>query len=412
MALDKAQLLNALRIDRSVQAEPRRSWHWSTVAGASLLSVALAAAVGGYAIQQRWLPMLSPSLIQEKAQTVRVAVARALPGSERVGPNSALLEATGYVVARRQATVGPKIAGKLRDVLVEEGMHVEANQVIAHLDDSNAVVARNQAKATLDQAEIAAANARPLFERSQAQLAKGLISREAADNSKATFDQSRTNVEVVRAALAVAQQNVDDTVVVAPFAGVVTVKAAQAGEIISPMSAGAGFTRTGIATIVDMDSLEVEVDVSENFINRVHSDQGSSVTLNAYADWQIPGHVIAVVPTADRSKATVKVRVGFNVKDPRILPEMGARVAFLADVKQNQESALVGATVPLEAVSGSGDQAVLFVIRDGRVERRPVKLGSRTAEGQIILSGMSRNETVAISDIDKLTDGEMVQVEQ
>ena len=412
MATDKAQLLNALRIDRSAQAEPRRGWRWSTMAGASLLSGALAAAVGGYAIQQGWLPALSSPLIQEKAPTVRVAVARASPGNERAGPNSALLEATGYVVARRQATVGPKIAGKLRDVLVEEGMHVEANQVIAHLDDSNAVVARNQAKATLDQAETAAANARPLFERSQAQLAKGLISREAADNSKATFDQSRTNVEVVRAALAVAQQNVDDTVVVAPFAGVVTVKAAQAGEIISPMSAGAGFTRTGIATVVDMDSLEVEVDVSENFINRVRSDQDCSVTLNAYPDWQIPGHVIAVVPTADRSKATVKVRVGFNVKDPRILPEMGARVAFLADAKPSQESAPAGVNVPLEAVSGSGDQTVLFVIRDARVERRLVKLGPRTVEGQVVLSGVSANETVAVGDLDKLKDGENVQAEQ
>jgi len=391
---NKSELLDALRIDRT--AEPRRRWPLWTIMAVGLVLAAAAAVIAWSELSDR--PLL-----------VRVAVAHALPGGPAAG--AALLDATGYVVARRQATVGPKIAGKLRDVLVEEGMRVEAGQVIAHLDDSNALAALQQAKATLEQAETAAANARPSFERSRVELSKGLISAESADNTKTTFDQARTAVTVARAGLAVAQQNEADTVVTAPFAGVVTVKAAQAGEIVSPLSAGAGFTRTGVATIVDMDSLEVEIDVSENFINRVRADQRCTVTLNAYGDWQAPGHVITVIPTADRSKATIKVRVGFDAKDPRILPEMGARVAFLADGNDGQATAPRGVTVPPEAVAASGEQGTLFVVQDNRVERRAVKLGTRTAEGQIVLSGLANGEPVAVSGLDKLTDSARVRIE-
>ena len=213
-----------------------------------------------------------------------------------------------------------------------------------------------------------------------------------------------------RASLAVAQQNEDDTVVTAPFAGVVTVKAAQAGEIISPLSAGAGFTRTGIATIVDMDSLEVDVDVNENFINRVRPDQGAAITLNAYADWRIPGHVIAIVPTADRSKATVPVRVAFKTKDERILPDLGARVGSLAEATPSPASAPTGIVVPREAILVSGDQNVVFVVRDGEVERRVVKLGARTNEDRIVLSGVASGETVVVGDLDRLADGAKVKV--
>jgi RND family efflux transporter MFP subunit len=397
MNADKFELLDTLRVDRTAPA-PRRSLRRLTYAGGFAVLAAVAAAT--------W------SFLGERAQTVRVAVAHALPKTDAPAAGSALLDATGYVVARRQATVGPKIAGKLLDVLVEEGLHVEAGQIIAHLDDSNALVAYNQAKASLDQAETLAADAQPVFERSQAQVDKALISRDANDNARSSFHQTQTAAVVARAALAVAKQNLDDTVVIAPFAGVVTVKAAQAGEIISPLSAGAGFTRTGIATIVDMDSLEVEVDVNENYINRVRPAQHCSVTLNAYADWQIPGHVIAVIPTADRTKATVRVRVGFDAKDLRILPEMGTRVTFLSDAKPGPSATAPGVTVPSEAIIVCADQNILFVVRDGGVERRAVKLGSRTAEGQIVLSGLSGGETVAVSGLDMLTDGAKVRIEQ
>jgi len=358
--------------------------------------------------------MFAWSAIEDRAQPVHVAIVRSVPGNETSMDSGALLEATGCVVARRQATLAPKIAGMLRDVLVEEGMHVDAGQVLAHLDDSNALAALNQAKATLEQAQIAEVDERPVFERNKGMVDKGLISRDSYETFKANYDHALTAVIVARTALAVAQQNEDDTVVKAPFSGVVTMKAAQPGEIISPISGGAGFTRTGIATIVDMDSLEVEADVSESLINRVRIGQSCTVTLNAYPDWQIPGHVIAVIPMADRARATVRVRVAIGAKDSRIFPEMDARVAFLPDAESEAESRPqpAGVLVPPEAIITAGNESVVFVVRDGRVERRAVKLGERTAAGQRVLSGLSNGETVAVSSVVNLTDGAKIQIEQ
>jgi RND family efflux transporter MFP subunit len=217
------------------------------------------------------------------------------------------------------------------------------------------------------------------------------------------------------ASLAIAERSLEDTVVRAPFTGIVTVKAAQPGEMVSPVSAGGGYTRTGIGTIVDMDSLEIEVDVSENFINRVHPDQRVTARLNAYPDWNIPAHVIAIIPTADRAKATVKVRVGFDQRDDRILPEMGVRVAFLDGA--NDEAPAAGSTtgpraliVPPAAVQATGDTGVVFVLNDNRVERRSVRLGARTAAGQIVLSGLTAGARLATGDLDKLTDGAEVRI--
>jgi len=395
MGSDKSELLNTLRIDRTAMPQPHSS-RWILVAVGACALVALAVAA--------WL------LLPARAQPVRVAVARPFAVHEGSAAGAPLLDATGYVVARREATAGPKIAGKLRDVLFEEGTRVEAGQVLAHLDDSNTLAELNQAKASYDQAALAAADARPIYEIARATFAKGLSTRQAYDTAKANFDQAQTAAEVARAAYAIARQNEDDTVVRAPFAGVVTAKAAQPGEIVSPISAGSGFTRTGIATVVDMDSLESEVDVSESFINRVHANQRCTVTLNAYPDWEIPGHVIAVIPTADRTKATVKVRVGLDEKDARILPEMGARVSFLSDEKPGATQS--GVTIPSEAVAGEGERGTVFVVRDGRIERRAVRLGSKTADGVIVLSGLTSGEAVAVGGLDKLADGAEVRVEQ
>jgi RND family efflux transporter MFP subunit len=222
-------------------------------------------------------------------------------------------------------------------------------------------------------------------------------------------------VALARAGLEVAQRNLDDTIVRAPFAGVVTVKAAQAGEIVSPSSAGGGYTRTGIGTIVDMNSLEVEVDVSENFINRVHPDQPATVKLNAYPDWEIPAHVIAIIPTADRSKATVKVRVGFQQGDPRVLPDMGARVSFLSegtkDANNSTQRAVAAVMIPPEAVQPNGDTGTVFIINgNDTVERRVVRLGARTTEGQLVLSGLPSGTRVASSNLSALSDGAKIHV--
>jgi RND family efflux transporter MFP subunit len=252
------------------------------------------------------------------------------------------LEASGYVVARRQATVSAKVTGKLVAVLVEEGGKVDANQIIARLEDSDAnaqvtlAEARHQSMLAVGRAaDLAVANALPMFERNQEQLRLGLISAQDFDGAKARYEDLRAaaevavhGIEVEAAALNVARQNLANTVVRAPFAGIITVKAAQQGEIVSPASGGGGFTRTGIGTIVDMDSLEVEVDVSESYIQRVSAGQRAIVRLGAYPSWEIPSHVIAIIPTADRARGTVRVRVALEERDSRILPNMGARVAF------------------------------------------------------------------------------------
>jgi RND family efflux transporter MFP subunit len=214
----------------------------------------------------------------------------------------------------------------------------------------------------------------------------------------------------------VAQRNLDDTVIRAPFAGIVTEKAAQPGEMVSPISAGGGFTRTGIGTIVDMDSLEVEVDVSENFINRVRPQQPVTIKLNAYPDWDIPGSVIAMIPTADRAKATVKVRIAIKQKDARIIPEMGARVAFLSENEPSTPGAdkrpPAGVSVPADAIVTDGATSIVYVVHGSTVERRAVRLGGKTNSAQIVTAGLEPGNTVALGDLSKLSDGMRVRIDK
>jgi RND family efflux transporter MFP subunit len=412
--VDQASLIEQLKIERSVQVTPRRAalW-WCSALAIGILAAGAAAYVG-------W------------PRTVPIRVAIAEPVSDAIAGPSSILDASGYVVARRQATVSAKITGKVVMVGIEEGQQVERDQVIARLDDTNAQAMVAQARAQLEQsranlvaAEVAYANATPTFQRNEQQFVRAVISAQTFDTAKASYDAARTSlgvamraVEVAEASLALAERNRDDTVVRAPFAGIVTVKAAQEGEMVSPMSAGGGFTRTGIGTIVDMASLEVEVDVSENFINRVTPEQPVTVKLNAYPDWSIPARVIAIIPTADRAKATVKVRVGFDAGDPRILPEMGARVAFLDAARPSGSPTIGGATsvravlVPKESVQVDGDTGIVFVIADGGVERRTVRLGAQSSAGQIVLAGLTAGTRLARGDLGVLADGARVRVEE
>jgi len=408
---DRSSLIEQLKIDRPPEVQSAPRWLWWV--GGALVLLAVAGVVG-------WL--LAPGAVP-----VGVATAQFAPADVTIGPGS-ILDASGYVVARRQATVSSKITGKVVVVAIEEGQRVERDEIIARLDDTNARAAvaqaraqRAQAEASLTAARVALDNAVPTFRRSEQQLERAVISAQDFDTAKASYDAARTGVdvaaravEVAQAALASAERNLEDTVVRAPFTGVVTVKAAQEGEMVSPISAGGGFTRTGIGTIVDMDSLEIEVDVSESFINRVRPDQPATVKLNAYPDWDIPAHVIAIIPTADRAKATVKVRLGLTTKDDRILPEMGVRVAFLASSAApatEQASAPRPLVVPPEAVQASGDTGVVFVIDGGRVERRSVRLGTRIAAGQVVLSGLSPGTQVAVGDLSRLADGVEVRAD-
>jgi RND family efflux transporter MFP subunit len=415
---DKNTLINQLRIDRSADVEDDGSTRRWLLIGASIVLV-LVLAGGGW-----WL-LSRPSGI-----AVQEAVAREVRSSSSAGGGSAgasMLDASGYVVARRLATVASKTIGRVTEVLIEEGQKVEAGQIVARLDDSNikasvqqASAALAQAEASLEAARVALADARPIFERNEQQMKANVISAQQFDQARAAYNAAKTDfdvrsraVESARATLVVQQRYLDDTIVRAPFAGVVTVKAAQAGEIVSPQSSG-GFTRTGIGTIVDMDSLEVEVDVSENFINRVKPGQPATIKLNAYPDWEIPAEVIAVIPTADRSKATVKVRVGFKEKDARVLPDMGARVSFLSQPTPGESQSAtptVAVVIPNDAVQANGDTGTVFLINSNdTVERRVVRLGARTNDGQLVLSGLSGGARVAVGNLSTLSDGAKIHI--
>jgi RND family efflux transporter MFP subunit len=338
---DRESLLNQLRLERE-QPVSAPTWRRKAVIAGVVAVGIVSAAFAAVRFAGTPAEQLSPG--------VAAAEETAPPASpsSAAAPVASILDASGYVVARRQATVSAKITGKVVAVLIEEGQRVEAGEIIARLDDANARAQVAQATAQVEQqraaltaAHVAFANAGPTFERNRAQFAAAFISAQVFDEAKASYEAAQANLYVAtralgvaEASLAVMQRNLDDTIVRAPFAGIVTVKAAQEGEMVSPVSAGGGFTRTGIGTIVDMDSLEVEVDVSENFISRVETGQPVAITLNAYPDRRVAGRVIAIIPTADRAKATVRVRVGFEQRDTSVLPEMGARVAFLANDAQ------------------------------------------------------------------------------
>jgi RND family efflux transporter MFP subunit len=408
---DKSALLNQLRIDRG--GEPPRSAKWGLWLAAVAATLAIAAGAWFWT-RPRGIP-------------VHVAAAQSAAAGGTAVALSSILDASGYVVARRQATVASKITAKMVELDIEEGDRVKEGQVIARLDDTNLRATLNAARAQIDYArsglaetEVNLKNAKRDYDRQRSLLGGHFVSQSAVDNAQTTMDAlaaqlatQRSNVEVAQRNIDVAQRNLDDTVVRAPFAGVVTVKAAQPGEIVSPISAGGGFTRTGIGTIVDMDSLEIQVDVNENFINRVQPDQKVTARLNAYPDWQIPGHVIAVIPTADRSKGTVTVRIALEQKDPRILPEMGVRVAFLGGATGAGGTAAPseGVLLPRGAVLSSGTTGVVFVVHDSTVERRAVKLGQADGDRIVVSAGVTPGERVAIGDFTQLKDGAEIRIE-
>lgn len=407
---DKSALLNQLRIDRGGEPKPAGNGRIWLGGGAAL---AAAAAVAAW-----WWN-------KPGALPVHAVSAQAISGEGAAAAGS-ILDASGYVVARRQATVASKITAKMVELDIEEGDHVNAGQIIAKLDDTNIRAALNQARAQLDYAKasltetrVNLVNAQRDYDRQKTLLQGHFVSQAAVDNAQTTVDAlhaqlatQSSNVDVVARAVSVAERNLDDTVVRAPFSGIVTVKAAQPGEMVSPISAGGGFTRTGIGTIVDMDSLEIQVDVNENFINRVRPDQRATAKLNAYPDWQIPAHVIAVIPTADRSKGTVTVRVALDQKDARILPEMGVRVAFLAEPSRDESNKPAGGvTLPSNAVQGSGTTGTVFVLRGDTVERRAVRLGAGSGDTVTVLSGLAPGERVAVGDFARLEDGARIRIE-
>ena len=398
--------LAALRIER--EPDRRRGSRW--VAWVGVIAVLGA---GGY-VGWRWATRQRP-----------VAVETATVSERAAGTQAAVLNASGYVTARRRATVSSKITGKVVEVNVEEGMAVTEGQVLARLDDATQraglALAEAQAAAArsgVRENEVRLAEAKVTLVRRNQLVADKLVTQADVDAARAEVDSldarisaSREQVQVAERQVELERTNLDNTIIRAPFSGIAISKDAQPGEMVSPVSAGGGFTRTGICTIVDMRSLEIEVDVNESYINRVKPDQDVTAALDAYPDWQIPARVITMVPTADRQKATVLVRIGFKQLDPRILPDMGVKVTFLRSAEEAHAPAARPVTlVPKAAIRTENNQAYAFVVGNDLVDRRAVKTGGADGDRVEVLAGLNPGERVVVSPPAGLTSGMTVTV--
>lgn len=408
-----ADLLKELRIEKHLREEHGQGpGRWPWIAGGVMLVLLLIALAAWFVMGHR--------AIEVQTAQAQSPVANAAAG--------AVLQATGYVTARRQATVSAQITGTLTDVLIEEGDHVKQGQVVARLDDS-------QYKAALDAARTSADASHALVAQFQAQLAqnqrdavrneelaaKGLVSKQLAEQSRTLVDSTRAQLlsqqrsaASADAQVVVARVNFDYCVIRAPFDGVITTKDAQVGEIVSPFSAGGGFTRTGVGTVVDMDSLEVDVDVNEAYIGRVKPNMPAEAVLDAYPDWKIPAHVIAIVPAADRGKATVKVRVALEKKDARIVPDMGVRVSFLEqkqDEAKAQSDVPQGALVPTAAIAQRDGHGVVFIVSNDSVQQRNVSpAASKIGDQSLLPTGVQVGDTVVVSPPTELKDGDRIKL--
>jgi RND family efflux transporter MFP subunit len=405
MALDQ-NALNSLRIERNAAPE----------SGRSISKYVIYAAIALALVGAAWWWFGSPKAIE-----VELTQATAT----RSGGVATVLDASGYVVARRQATVSAKVTGKVLDVRIEEGMHVKEGQVLATLDTSTTArqldLAEQQAtssRAQLAEVQVRLDEATRAARRAERLRADKLISEADLDTAQSTvaalqaqLASLQSQVTVAQANVRVQQQNMSDLTVRAPFTGVVISKDAQPGEMVSPISAGGGFTRTGIATIVDMDSREIEVDVNEAFINRVLDEQKTEAVLDAYPEWTIASHVISIVPTADRQKATVKVRIGFDQLDPRILPDMGVKVRFLDNASAKSDApARMMLEAPSSAVFSADGRQYVWRVVDNSVERIAVSTGNAHGDRIEILSGISAGDQLVLQPNEQLKDGGKIKV--
>ena len=395
--------LDELKIERSETTQSSSPAKW-------LVPLVLVVAVAVAA----WYFFLRP----DAALEVTTAHATELVGGATQA--GTVLNASGYVNARRYATVSSKITGRVIDVLIEEGMAVEEGQVLARLDDSNIRAAWELARAQLVSAERGLGETRALleeaelnYERQKKLVSQNLVSAAELDRARtlavslaARAQRNLADVDVARKQIDIFQRQLDDTVIRAPFAGIIVGKNAQPGEMVSPVSAGGGFTRTGIGTIVDMSSLEIEIDVNEAYINRISPGQGAEATLDAYPDWKIPAHVIAIIPTADRQRATVEVRVGFDELDDRILPHMGVKVAFHEAGEIESESIVRrGVLIPAKALRRDAGRDIVFVASSGMAERRAVSARDYRNGAMLVESGLQAGETVIVDAPAELADG-------
>ena len=378
---NKKDLLNDLKIDRSEdnKSESSLSTKLLIIAGVVILLLTLV----------NFIFMPGDELIEVSAYKAKSA-------NQQNNSSASVLDASGYVTARMQATVSSKLTGKVLEVYIEEGMFVEKDQILAQLDDSTVQAELNFAKTQLKEA-------RRIYKRTL-ELRKDNLA------SQASLDAAESQVDGLKARLDISKQIVADMQIRAPFSGVVINKAAQPGEMISPVSAGGGFTRTGIGTIVDMSSLEVEVDVNESYINRVQAGQPAITNLNAYPNWDIASEVIAIIPTADRNKATVKVRIGLLEKDERVLPDMGAKVSFLKEQVAESPEKLEGVMVPSSSVIKEGNLSYVFIIKNGLIEKTNVSVESSSSNFSRVTNGVEVGDSVVTDPNGEMQDGQEVLI--
>jgi RND family efflux transporter MFP subunit len=395
--------LSALKIEREPLTASGGRW----VKWAVLMVFLCGAGAGAYYFLTRERPIE----VEVASVTERAA-----------GTSASVLTGKGYVTARRRATVSSKVTGKVIEVNVEEGMAVREGQVLARLDDSTLQAALRLYRAQLEAAkrqipesEVRLEQARVMLRRQERLRQDGLNTPNDIDNAKAEVDSlvariasAQEAVKVAESQIALQQTAIDDTVIRAPFSGVALSKDAQPGEMVSPVSAGGGFTRTGISTIVDMSSLEIEVDVNESYINRVSAGQPVTAVLDAYPGFEIPANVIAVVPTADRQKATVLVRIGFKKLDPRILPDMGVGVTFLREAENSAPVAQAVTLVPQGAVKTDSGTTFVFLITGQTVERRAVKIGGTDGDRVEVLAGLKGGDRVVVAPPAELAAGKQI----
>mgnify|MGYP006092051759 FL=1 len=378
---DKKDLLNDLKIDRSDNNNSEKS---------PLLKIIT------LIVASVFILAVTKFIFLSEDELLEVSAYKAKPAGQSNNSSASVLDASGYVTARMQATVSSKITGKVLEVFIEEGMFVEKGQILAQLDDSSVQAELNFAKTQLKEAQ-------RVFNRTS-ELRKDNLA------SQASLDAAESQVDGLKARLDISKQIVADMQIRAPFSGVVINKAAQPGEMISPVSAGGGFTRTGIGTIVDMSSLEVEVDVNESYINRVQPGQPAITNLNAYPNWDISSEVIAIIPTADRNKATVKVRIGLLEKDARVLPDMGAKVSFLKDQIIEAPEKLEGVMIPSSSLIKEGNLSYVFVIKNGLITKTKVTVGSLSSNFSRISNGIEVGDNVVTDPSNELQNGQEVLI--
>jgi RND family efflux transporter MFP subunit len=414
--------LGSLRISDTKRNATRssRRWLWLILGVVALILLAVAA-----------------SAFRDRKVEVEVASAR-----KPVSGPAGVLNASGYITPRRRATIAAKITGRVTSVTFDEGTRVTEGQLLATLDDSDARRALDSTRADRDSAQAAIAdfevqlrNAEIELRRTQQLVKEGVQTQQALDAAVTTADSLRAKINLAKQQVAASearireqQQAVDNCTIRAPYAGIVVSKDAQVGEMVSPVSAGGGFTRTGIATIVDLHSNEIEVDVSESYIAKVQANQPVTAILDAYPDWSIPAKVRTVIPTADRQKATVKVRISFTddghvrlidpATQPRILPDMGVKVTFLEEEKpkaaadKSAPAAPAVALVPQAAVHQDNSSKFVFVVKGDSLERRAVSLGSARGSDVEILAGLQPDAVVVVKGPEGLRDGQSVQIKK